>query len=125
MKHRIELTDEVPFKQRHRRIPPSMYEEVKNHLHQLLASSVIRKSHSPWASNVVLVRKKDGKLRVCIDFRQLNARTIKDSYALPIIEEILECLAGSKYFSVVDMKFGYHHIENEESHKEQTAFMFL
>ena len=84
-KHRIDLIDETPFKQRYRRIPPTMYDEVKNHLQQLLESGVIRKSHSPWASNIVLVRKKCGALRICIDYRQLNKRTIKDSYALPRI----------------------------------------
>lgn len=79
VKHRIELVDERPFKQKHRRIPPAMYEEVRNHIHQLLASGVIRQSFSPWASNIVLCRKKDGKLKMCVDYRQLNERTIKDS----------------------------------------------
>ncbi|XP_033726169.1 uncharacterized protein LOC117315872 [Pecten maximus] len=81
--HRVELDDERPFKQRHRRIPPGMVQEVREHLQQLLTCGVIRKSHSPWASGVVLVRKRDGKLRMCIDYRQLNNRTIKDAYALP------------------------------------------
>ena len=74
IKHRIDLTDEVPFKQPHRRIPPSMIEEVRQHLEQLLASGVIQKSKSPWASNIVLVRKKNGKLRMCVDYRMLNKR---------------------------------------------------
>jgi transposase InsO family protein len=122
VRHRIELTNSLPFKQRHRRIPPSMFEEVRNHLHQLLAAGIIRRSHSPWASPVVLCRKKDGKLRMCIDFRALNDRTIKDSYALPRIEEILDSLSGNEYFSVLDMKSGYHQVELEEEHKERTAF---
>ena len=122
VKHRIKLVDETPFKQKHRRIPPAMYEEVRNHVHQLLASGVIRQSHSPWASNIVLCRKKDGKLRMCIDYRRLNERTIKDAHALPRIEEILEALAGNKYFTVVDMKSGYFNVELEEDHKERTAF---
>ena len=83
VKHRIDLTDNTPFKQRHRRIPPSMLDEVRSHLQQLLSAGIIQRSHSPWSSNVVLVRKKDGKLRMCVDYRQLNHRTIKDSYALP------------------------------------------
>ncbi len=83
VEHRIELTDNYPFKQRHRRIPPSMFDEVRNHLQQLLDAGIIRKSHSPWASNIVLVRKKDGSLRMCVDYRMLNKRTIKDAYALP------------------------------------------
>ena len=67
VKHRIELLDEVPFKMRHRHIPPSMFEEVKQHLHQLLASGVIRRSYSPWASPVVIARKPDNSLRMCIE----------------------------------------------------------
>ena len=78
-----------------------MYLQVRQ---QLLDSGVIRPSHSPWSSNVVLVKKKDGTLRLSIDFRQLNSRTVKDSYAQPRIEEILDALADSKYFSVLGMK---------------------
>lgn len=122
VKHRIDLVNEVPFKQKHRRIPPAMIDEVRSHLRQLLSAGVIRKSHSPWASNVVLARKKDNSLRLCIDFRQLNQRTIKDSYGLPRIEDILDSLNGAKYFTVLDMKSGYHQIEIEEEHKQRTAF---
>nr|KAG5692734.1 hypothetical protein BaRGS_033845 [Batillaria attramentaria] len=122
VRHRIDLEDERPFKQAHRRIPPSMIDEVRSHLHQLLASGVIRRSHSPWASNIVLARRKDGRIRLCTDFRQLNNRTAKDSYALPRVEEILDCLGGSSYFSVLDMKSGYYQIEIEECHKQRTAF---
>lgn len=106
----------------YRRIPPSMFHEVRNHLQQLLSAGIIRRSHSPYASNVVLVKKKTGELRLCIDFRELNQRTIKDSYSLPRVDEILDFLSGNKYFSILDMKSGYHQIEIEEKHKERTAF---
>ena len=122
VKHKIHLSNEQPFKQRHRTIPPSMIEEVRKHLKELLDANVIRRSHSPWASNIVLVRKKDGSLRLCVDYRQLNKRTIKDSYALLRIDEILNGLSGSPYFSVLDMKSGYHQVEVEEEHKQRTAF---
>ena len=122
VKHHINLEDERPFKQRHRQIPGSMYDEVKQHLQELLEAKVIQKSHSPWASNIVLVRKKDKSLRLCVDYRQLNQRTIKDAYALPRIEEVLDGLAGSAYFSVLDMKSGYHQVEIAEEHKQRTAF---
>lgn len=122
VEHRIELDDQRPFKQKYRRIPPSMFDEVRSHLQILLRNGIIRKSHSPWSSNVVLVRKKDKSLRMCVDFRQLNQRSIKDAYALPRIEEILDCFAGNKYFSTVDMKSGYHQVEIFEPHKERTAF---
>lgn len=77
IKHRIELENEIPFKQRHRRIPPGVVDEVRRHLEQHLAAGIIRKSKSPWASNIVLVRKKSGKLRLCVDYRMLNNRTFK------------------------------------------------
>ena len=99
-----------------------MIEEVKQHIESLLAAGIIRPSKSPYSSNVVLVRKKNGKLRLCVDYRQLNDITVKDSFALPRLEEIFDCLHGAKYFSTMDMKSGYHQIEVEESHKERTAF---
>lgn len=122
VQHKIELENTIPFKQRHRRVPPAMVDEVRDHIKQLLACGVIRRSHSPWASAVVLARKKDNSLRMCIDYRQLNQRTIKDSYALPRIEEILDSLSGARYFSVLDMKSGYHQVDIAEEHKERTAF---
>jgi transposase InsO family protein len=122
IKHRIDLSTDIPFKQRHRRIPPSMIEEVRQHIEQLLSANVIRPSKSPYTSNVVLVRKKNGKLRLCVDYRQLNNITIKDSYSLPRMEEIFDSLHGAKFFTTIDMKSGYHQIEVEEAHKERTAF---
>ena len=122
MKHKIELLDSEPFKQKTRRIPQSMFNEVKEHLDQLLTAGIIQKSKSPWSSNVVLCRKKNNQLRMCIDYRQLHMKTKKDAYALPRIEEILDSLAGNKYFSILDMKSGYHQIELYEPHKERTAF---
>ncbi len=122
VEHRIHLTDEVPFKHRHRRIPPGMFDEVREHLKQLAAAGIIRRSHSPWSSGVVLARKKDGKLRMCVDYRALNQRTVKDAYALPRIDEVLDALAGAKYYTVLDMKSGYYQVEVAEEHKDRTAF---
>lgn len=122
VKHRIRLQDEIPFKQRHRRIPPSQYDEVRQHLKDMLDSGVIRESHSPYSSPVVLVRKKDGSLRFCIDFRKLNSKTVKDAYALPRMEEALETMAGCSWFSTLDLKSGYWQIEIDEADKAKTAF---
>ena len=82
VKHSIKLTDYTPFKERYRCIPPHQYEEVK-HLKEMLEIGAISKSKSPWASAVVLVRKKDGSMRFCIDLRKLNSRAVKDAYSLP------------------------------------------
>lgn len=99
-----------------------MIGEVRQHLKRLLQTGIIRKSHSPWSSNVVLVQKKDNSIRFCIDFRQLNKKTKKDAYALPRIEELLDSMAGNKFFSVIDMKSGDRQVEIYEPHKEITAF---
>ena len=122
VKHRIKLKDDQPIKERYRRIPPGMLDELRQCLKQMLDAGVIRESHSPWASNIVPVRKKDGKLRVCIDYRELNKRTIKDAHAIPRIEDILDQLSGKKYFSVVDLKSGYWQVEVDERDKKYTAF---
>lgn len=122
VKHKIELSDDVPFKDRYRRIPPAMVDEVRNHIREMLDLNVIRPSHSPYSSNVVLVRKRDGSLRFCIDLRRLNAKTIRDSYALPRINDTLDVLHGAQWFSSLDLKSGYWQVELEESDKHKTAF---
>ena len=122
VKHNIILNDPLPFKEKYRRIPPQMYDEVRTHLKEMLDLGAIRPSHSPWASAIVLVRKKDGKLRFCIDLRKLNQRTIKDSYSLPRIEQILDNLVGAQIFSTLDLKAGYWQVEMVEECKPYTAF---
>ena len=87
IKHEIKLLDNKPFKERYRRIPPQQFEEVCKHLEEMINIGAIRKSQSPWASAILLVRKKDGSLRFCIDLQKLNKRTVKDAYSLPRIEE--------------------------------------
>ena len=88
----------------------------------MLKIGAICKSNSPWASAVVLVRKKDGSLRFCIDLQKLNAQTIKDAYGLPRIEETLDCLEGSIIFTSLDLKRGYWQVEMDEASKPLTAF---
>ena len=91
------MTDDKPFKDPYRRIPPGLYEEVRLHLKEMLEAGAIRESQSPFSSNVVLVRKKDCSLRFCIDFGKLNSRTIKDAYTLPRIDDTIDTLLGAKY----------------------------
>ena len=122
IKHEIKLIDEKPFKERYRRIPPQQFEEVRKHLEEMVNIGAIRKSQSPWASAIVLVRKKDGTLRFCIDLRKLNERTVKDAYSLPRIEESLDCLNGAQIFSSVDLKSGYWQVELTEESKALTTF---
>ena len=122
VKHKIRLSNPVPFKDRYRRIPPHQYEEVRKHLDEMVKVGAIRKSQSPWASAVVLVRKKDGSLRFCIDLRKLNERTIKDAYSLPRIEDSLDTLNGAILFSSIDLKSGYWQVELSEESIPYTAF---
>ena len=91
MKHAIKITDPQPFKERFRRITPHLYEKVKNHLQEMIDVGVIKGSFSPWASAVVLVRRKDGGLRFCINLHKLNDSTIKDGYSLPRIRDTFDC----------------------------------
>ena len=122
VKHKIKLSDPTPFKEPYRRIPPHLYEEVRTHLKEMLDDEIIRESKSPFSSPIVLVRKPDQTLRFCVDFRRLNAHTIKDAHALPRIDETLDSLVGAHYFSSLDLRSGYWQIELEESDKEKTAF---
>ena len=97
VKHKIVLEDDRPFKQPYRKIPPGMYDEIRQHINDMLKAGVIRESESPFSSNVVLVRKKDGSLRFCIDYRILNSRTRKDAYMLPRFDDV-DTLSGSLCF---------------------------
>ena len=122
VKHHINMTDYRPFKERHRHIPPHQYEEVRKHLQEMLDTGAIHKSQSPWASAVVLVRKKDGSLRFCIDLRKLSTRTVRDAYGLPHIDKTLDCLKGALLFSSIHLKAGYWQVEMDEDSKVLTAF---
>ena len=105
-----------------RLIFPYQYEEVKKHLEEMLEIRAIRKSNSPWASALVLVRKKDGSLRFCINLHWLNSCTSKEAYNLPRIDEALDCLGGSIIFTSLDLKSGYWQVEMDEMSKQLTAF---
>lgn len=123
VKHKIRLSDPTPFKQRVRPIHPSDYEAVRLHLKELYDANIIRESESPFASPIVVVKKKTGQIRLCVDYRKLNSQTIKDAYALPHIEEAFASLTGAKWFLVMDLKSGYYQVEMEEEDKHKTAFV--
>ena len=106
LEHTIE-THGPPLRQPYRRQNPAVRREEMAQVQQMLASDIIRPSNSPWASPVAMVRKKDGSLRFCVDFLQLNASTIKDAHPLPRIDDLLDALHGARWFSTLDLKIGY------------------
>ena len=97
-KHVIELMKDEPFKERFCRIAPPLVDEVCQHIQEMLDGGAIRPSQSPWCNAMVLVRKKDGSLWFCIDFHRLNARTKKDAYPLPCMQETMESMVGARHF---------------------------
>ena len=88
----------------------------------MLKENVIKHSKSPWSSSIVMVKKKDGSSRFCVDYRKLNDITIKDAYPLPCVDESLDQLSGSKWFSCLDLNAGYWQVEMDPEDAEKTAF---
>ena len=121
LEHTIE-THGPPLRQPYRSQNPAVRWEEMAQVQQMLASDVIRPSNNPWALPVVMVKKKDGSLRFCVDFRQLNAATVKDAHPLPRIDDLLDTLHGARGFSTLDLKSGYWQVPIMERDKEKTAF---
>ena len=110
-----------PFKQPLCRHPLANLKVIDKHVSEMLQNDVIEPAISPWASTVVLVRKSNGQLRFCIDYRQLNLHTYKDSYPLPRIETCLDSLRGSKFFSRLDLRSGYWQATIDPESADKTA----
>ncbi|UYV75151.1 K02A2.6-like [Cordylochernes scorpioides] len=121
-KHRIDTEGAKPIKHKPYRVSAKEREIIKEQIDEMLRDGIIRPSSSPWSFPVILVKKRDGKYRFCVDYRKLNDVTVKDVYPIPRIDEVLDTLHGSKYFSAIDLKSGYWQVEVEEKDKEKTAF---
>ena len=120
--HVIKLTNSEPFKERFQRITPPLVEEVREHIQEMLDGGAIHPSNSPWCNAMVLVRKKDGTLRFCIDFRELNEQTEKDSFPMPRMIDTMETMVGTKIFSSMDLKSGFWQVKMAEELRPYTAF---
>ena len=118
VKHAIPTTG-PPIRQPMRRLPEALKATVQTEVQHMLENDIIRPSASPWSSPVVMVRKKDGSWRFCIDYRKLNAVTHRDAYPLPRIDATLDSLAGCRYFTTLDLASGYWQVAVEESDKEK------
>uniref|UniRef100_A0A8C2HN42 ribonuclease H n=1 Tax=Cyprinus carpio TaxID=7962 RepID=A0A8C2HN42_CYPCA len=120
--HRIRLTDDRPFRLPYRRVSPAHYQKLRETLDEMEQMEIIRKSSSEFASPLVLVWKKNGDLRLCTDFRWLNARTVKDAHPLPHQADVLAALGGNALFCTMDLTSGYYNIPLHEEDKKFTAF---
>ena len=122
VRHAIHTENHPPIKQHPYRIPVIYRGKIEQMVSQMQAQGIVRPSKSPWASPIVLVPKKDGSLRFCVDFRKLNSITKKDVYPLPRVEDILDTLGEAKYFTSLDLASGYWQVELDEDARAKSAF---
>ncbi|KAL5515841.1 hypothetical protein EMCRGX_G001073 [Ephydatia muelleri] len=122
VKQSVDTGNNPPIRQQFRRMPPFRREQARKLIEDMLKSEIVQPSSSPWASPVVIVTKKDGSLRFCVDYRKLNSITRKDAYPLPRIDDSLDALNGSKWFSTLDLICGYWQVEMDENDRQKTAF---
>ena len=119
---KVDTGDHPPIKLRPYRVPLNLRKEVDQNIENMLNANVIKRSKSPWSFPLVVVQKKDGTSRMCVDFRKLNKITKTMSYPLPLIDDILAQLDKSKYFTTLDLKSGYWQVAMDPSDQEKTAF---
>lgn len=120
--HKIRLTDQTPIYQRPRRFPRPINDEIERQCQELNALDIIEPSMSPWSSPIVPVRKKDGSVRMCIDYRKLNKVTIADKFPVPNLSDSLFGLRGTHFFSRLDLIRGYYQLPIDDDSKQYTAF---
>jgi transposase InsO family protein len=121
--HRIDTGESAPIRQPLRRQPYAHLDEIEKNVQEMLKAKVIEPATSPWAANVLLVKKSDGSSRFCLDYRFLNKVTRRDCYPLPRIDTCLESLGGSVFFSTLDLRSGYWQTEIAEEDRDKTAFI--
>ena len=122
VKMQIDVGKNQPIKLKPYRTPIKNREVIDKAINEMLDADVIKRSRSPWSFPVVIVDKKDGSKRFCVDFRKLNKITKKNSFPLPLIDDILALLGKAKYFSSLDLKSGYWQVAMDDKDKEKTAF---
>ena len=119
---KLQLNNPIPIRQRPYRTPLLKRKEIERQVEELLQMGVIRPSTSPWASPVKLVPKKDGSIRMCVEYRKVNAVTVDDGYPMPGIRDVLDSLSGCSFFSLIDLKAGYHQLPVEDDTVPVTTF---
>src|SRR6266498_3165154 len=116
------LPGTAPIAKRPYRMPADELAELKEQLRELQQKGYIRLSSSPWGAPVLFGKKKDGSLRMCIDYRSLNEVTIKNKYPLPRIDDLFDQLKGDKFFSKIDLRFGYYQLKIRIEDIPKTTF---
>jgi hypothetical protein len=119
----IDTKNEKPIKTKPYRVAYAQQPEVDGMIDEMLVNNIIKKSNSPWASPLVIVKKKDGTNRFCVDYRKINEITVKDNFPVPLIEETLDSLQGSQYFTTIDLASGYWQMALNNDAKLKTAFI--
>src|SRR5581483_6053711 len=121
--HTIDTGNERPIKQNYYRVDPFKQEIIQKEIKKMLEAGVIRRSSSPWTSPVVLIKKPDGSIRFCIDYRKLNKIIKKDNQPLPRIDDLLDAFKGCKWFTSLDLAAGYWQVPVDLEDIEKTAFI--
>ena len=122
IQYSIHTGSALPIRQPPRRIPPHLREKTKELIDDMMKRGVIQKSTSPWSSPVVLVKKKDNSVRFCVDYRKINSITRRDAYPLPRVDDTLDTLGGSEWFTTLDLLSGYWQVQLNKDDQEKTAF---
>ena len=120
--HEIDIKENVSSTQVFHRLPLDLEDQVDKEIETLLRKGIIRKSESPWNSPIVVVKKPNNDLRICLNYRKLNAMTNRPTYHIPDSQQIFDSLAGARFFSTLDLSNAYYQCEIKEEHKKFTAF---
>jgi len=119
----VVVKDDIPITQNARRLSAAEKDEVDSQIRIWLDEEIIQPSYSDYASPIVLVKKKDGATRICVDYRKLNEKIVKNRYPLPLIEDQLDLLQDANIYSTLDLKKGFFHVPVEKNSRKYTAFV--
>ena len=122
VEHVIKTSNSPPLRTAPYRLASAWKDQLQAEIHDLLAAGIIRPSLSPWSSPIIPVRKKDGSVRLCVDFRRINAVSVPDPYLMPRVDEIIDRLGKAQYLSKLDLNKGFHQVPVNPSDIEKTAF---